>query len=462
MKKDLIILVMLFDGRLHAQYSKLFDFTGVNGSNARGALISDGTFLYGMTLTGGAATNGTIFRINLNGTGDTIIRNFGGDANGGNPYGSLISDGTFLYGVTSFGGNPVCSGGCGVIFKIKPNGTNYTRLAYFMGGSSGFTPEGSLVTDGTYLYGMTYGGYGTIFKIKTDGTGDTVLLNFNGLNGADPTGSLIFDGTYLYGMTQYGGLNAGSVFKIKPDGSGYSNLMNFSSTNGAHPFGDLLYDGASLYGMTSAGGANDSGTIFKMLPDGTGDTVLYNFSGITDGSAPQGSLVYDGTFLYGTTSLGGLNHMGTIFKIKRDGTGYTKLFDFSGIADGSNPTGSLLVQNGCLYGMTTKGGTSGTCGANGCGVIFAYCFNSNKVEELNQNEVKIQIYPNPTSEQFFIDANTLDNLLVDLYDVNGKRVLSKSVIKKSNIDVKTVEKGVYTLTIKTADQLIIRKLVILR
>ena len=108
MKKHFIISLMLFYGILNAQYSKLLDFTGTNGSNAHGALISDGAFLYGMTLTGGGGTNGVIFRINMNGTGDTIIRNFGGDANGGNPYGSLISDGTFLYGMTCFGGNTFC------------------------------------------------------------------------------------------------------------------------------------------------------------------------------------------------------------------------------------------------------------------------------------------------------------------------------------------------------------------
>ena len=68
----------------------------------------------------------------------------------------LIYDGTFLYGMTAFGGNTFCSGGCGVIFKVEPNGANYTRLAYFMGGNNGFTPGGSLISDGTYLYGMTY------------------------------------------------------------------------------------------------------------------------------------------------------------------------------------------------------------------------------------------------------------------------------------------------------------------
>ena len=49
-------------------------------------------------------------------------------------------------------------------------------------------------------------------------------------------------------------------------------------------------------------------------------TKLLDFSGTTNGELPQGSLISDGTFLYGMTSQGGTNDMGVIFKIKPDGT----------------------------------------------------------------------------------------------------------------------------------------------
>ena len=78
----------------------------------------------------------------------------------------------------------------------------------------------------------------------------------------------------------------------------------------------------------------------------------------------------------------------------------------------------------------------------------------------NNNEATI--YPNPTSDQFFIETNTTDKLNVDLYDVNGRHVFSKSVSGKSNINVTTLDEGIYTLTIKTADRAINKKLVILR
>ena len=74
----------------------------------------------------------------------------------------------------------------------------------------------------------------------------------------------------------------------------------------------------------------------------------------------------------------------------------------------------------------------------------------------------ISIYPNPTSDQFFVDANNTVKLIIDLYDIHGRQVFSKSVDNKSNIDVSTLDNGAYTLTIKMADRVINKKLVILR
>jgi hypothetical protein len=80
---------------------------------------------------------------------------------------------------------------------------------------------------------------------------------------------------------------------------------------------------------------------------------------------------------------------------------------------------------------------------------------------LNYNN-KIIIYPNPTSDQFFIETNTTDKLTMDLYDVNGRHVFSASVSDKSNINVTTLNEGIYTMTVKSVDRVINKKLVIVR
>lgn len=78
----------------------------------------------------------------------------------------------------------------------------------------------------------------------------------------------------------------------------------------------------------------------------------------------------------------------------------------------------------------------------------------------DNNEFKI--YPNPTSDQFYIETNATDKINVDLYDVNGRHVYSASVSDKSNISVATLDNGVYTMTIKTVDRVINKKLAIVR
>src|ERR1019366_6326418 len=255
----------------------------------------------------------------------------------------------------------------------------YTKLHDF-DSINGRNPNGDLLLVGSYLYGMTEGGgakdSGTVFKIKPDGTGYSKLHDFaDSLDGSAPFGSFFSDGTYLYGMT-HGDINNdfGTIFKIMPDGTGFMNLYDFNLTaNGYNPFGSLISDGTFLYGLASQGGTTDGGVLFKIRPDGTGDTMLYDFSVTANGRSPWGSLISDGIFLYGMTIGGGTgtcpSGCGTVFKIKPDGTGYVKMYDFAGAANGSAPEGSLVSVGNFMYGMTLHGGTGNTC-QEGCGVLF--------------------------------------------------------------------------------------------
>lgn len=369
MKIKILISLFCVSILVNAQYTKLLDFSGANGSYPKGSLISDGTFLYGMTYDGGASNLGTIFKIKPDGTGYVNLLDFTGSANGQYPRGSLVSDGTLLYGMTYEGG----ANNFGTIFKIMPNGTGYLKLLDFSGTANGKYPRGSLMWDGTFLYGMTYDGgannLGTIFKIMPNGTGYVKLLDFSGtVNGANPYGDLISDGTFLYGMTANGGTNGmGTIFKIMPNGTGYSKLLDFAgSTNGREPFGALIADATFLYGTTYHGGTNDIGTIFKIKPDGTGYVKLLDFNNTANGSQPFGSLISDGSFLYGMTGNGGVNGIGVLFKIKHDGTGYSKLLTFAGALNGSIPNASLISDGIFLYGTTQIGG------ASDLGTVFKY------------------------------------------------------------------------------------------
>ncbi|HEX7413224.1 MAG TPA: T9SS type A sorting domain-containing protein [Bacteroidia bacterium] len=92
--------------------------------------------------------------------------------------------------------------------------------------------------------------------------------------------------------------------------------------------------------------------------------------------------------------------------------------------------------------------------SNGCTVAGIKQF-------ANSNE-QVTIYPNPTSNQFSIEANTTDKLTLELYDVNGRLVLTKSVSGKSTIDVSSLNEGVYTISIISNEGVVNKKVVILR
>ena len=365
------VATLLFGiSKTNAQINILKNFNYANGANPYGSLISNGTYLYGMTSNGTEPNeDGNIFKIKPDGTGFDTLLSFNG-TNGAAPQGSLIYDGTYLYGMTQQGGYY----GNGTIFKIKPDGSGFDTLMSF-NNQIGSGPSGSLLLLSDTLFGMTVnGGYnndGTIFKIKTDGTGFDTLFNFNnGTSGNQPNGTLITDGTWLYGMTSNGGINNnGTVFKIKTNGTSFDTLTSFnaSSTNGYEPYGSLLLINDTLYGMTSGGGVNGDGNIFKIDTGGVTIIDLFDFN-YPNGNEPYGSLITDGTYLYGMTNSGGINNDGNIFKIKTDGTGFVDIADFNG-TNGQNTPGDLLLQGGFLYGMTPRGGT------NNDGVIFSLCSN---------------------------------------------------------------------------------------
>jgi uncharacterized repeat protein (TIGR03803 family) len=168
----------------------------------------------------------------------------------------------------------------------------------------------------------------------------------------------------------------------------FRTLHSFDGTDGAGPLAALVQatDG-NLYGTTQVGGANDTcnsvpfdgcGTFFKITLGGT-LTTLYSFcsqSGCPDGANPSAGLVQATSGnLYGTTSYGGANYYGMVFKITLGGT-LTTLYSFcseSDCTDGEFAHGLVQATNGNFYG-TTYGGGANSCiiGVTdyGCGTFF--------------------------------------------------------------------------------------------
>jgi uncharacterized repeat protein (TIGR03803 family) len=372
-------------------YNILHSFSGGTTDGATGniGVVIGGSMLYGMTETGGANNKGTIYKLGTNGSGFSILHSFaGGSTDGLCPLGGLILDSSTLYGMTGWGGGIGGNDDRGTIFKMQTDGSGFTLLHAFAGGSDGQQPAGSrLVLSGTTLYGMTeYGGSssspgigkGTIFKVNIDGSGYTVLHAFTGgtNDGASPQGGLTVIGGTLYGTTKNGGTSDyGTLFRIGIDGSDFGILHSFGSntSGGVWPCGDLTLSGTTLYGTAQQGGGHSPyGTIFKMDISGDNYSVLHNFdySNPDDAAYSTGNLTAVGQTLYGTAG-SGINSSGILFQMNIDGTGFTRLHTFQGgTTDGKSPGAVLTLDNGVLYGTTWWGGSAANSGY-GYGTIYS-------------------------------------------------------------------------------------------
>src|SRR5690606_37369188 len=126
-----------------------------------------GSTFYGMTSSGGTNNRGTIFSVNTDGSGVTVLHEFAGGVDDGRyPFGNLVQAGTTPYGATSQGGD----NDRGAIFSINTDGSDYTLLYEFAGGADdGNYPQNIIIHDST-LYGLTEQGgnndSGTVFSFS--------------------------------------------------------------------------------------------------------------------------------------------------------------------------------------------------------------------------------------------------------------------------------------------------------
>jgi uncharacterized repeat protein (TIGR03803 family) len=104
--------------------------------------------LYGTTYYQGAHDAGAVYELTPRAVGrwkERVLYSFHGGADGSSSISNLVFDAAGnLYGTTSEGGSPACSG-CGVIFRLTPAGGTWTESV-----AHAFTdsPDGALAYDG--------------------------------------------------------------------------------------------------------------------------------------------------------------------------------------------------------------------------------------------------------------------------------------------------------------------------
>jgi uncharacterized repeat protein (TIGR03803 family) len=362
-------------------FATVCSLTGNEGWGPQGGLVLSGSTLYGTTVNGGllpevfAFADGTVFSVDISGSGLTDLCIFTEASGAADPWTALALSGNTLYGTTLYGG----TNNNGTLFEINTNGSGYAEIKDFsIMGSGGDNPDGAdpravLVLSGGTFYSTTRyggtGGFGSIFKLNSDGTGFTNIYSFANTDPATPIAALVVSGSTLYGTTPQGGAGFGSVFRINTNGSSYTNIYSFNGTDGSLPIAGLVLSGSTLYGTTTGGGSAGQGILFQVNTDGTHFTNIYSFSPTvfsgainastnSDGTSPGTVLVLSNNVLYGTAYHGGTNGQGTVFKINTDRSGFTVLHTFAGTNSSGAGTCDLLLSGGTLYGTTQNGGSS--------------------------------------------------------------------------------------------------------
>ena len=274
----------------------------------------------------------------------------------------------------------------GFLMSVETDGQNAHSIysfGYAEGGKvSGFYQNKGLVKDASLnLYGVTYaggiGGGGTIFKQSVNGSGYTILHNFIGTGARNPNGKLLLasDGK-LYGVCKYGGNAAnmyrgGVIYKMNTDGNSFTIIKQFNNNgNDYSPIGQLTEGpGGELYGITESTifGNYDQPVIYKINKDGTGYTILKSLNPNLEGRLPKEGLLLSGSYLYATFAEGGIFSNGTIVRIQTNGTGFQVLKNLTySNSEGVTPLcGLTAASNGRMYGVNSFGGV------NGGGTLFS-------------------------------------------------------------------------------------------
>ena len=160
------------------------------------SLLVSGSTLYGTAGSGGLGGNGTVFSLNTDGTGFSNLYSFTTNAglftpnaDGADPQTGLILSGNMLYGTANSGG----SSGQGTVFGLNINGTGFTNLHNFTALANSFpqtngdgaNPQCGLILSGNTLYGATWAGgalgVGTIFGLTLPSP-PQMTIGFSGPN----------------------------------------------------------------------------------------------------------------------------------------------------------------------------------------------------------------------------------------------------------------------------------------
>jgi uncharacterized repeat protein (TIGR03803 family) len=206
----------------NASYGTIWstDLTG-NNPNVEYAFISSSFYdprgfvqsgssnmVYG-TWVGG---NGGVFAFDMNDDSFDPLYSFTGGNDGYFPYLPPVISASVLFGVATYGG----SLNNGTIYSMNTDGTGFS-VVYSFGSTDAYNPISNIyITDNT-IYGLASGGAfnnGAIYSVNTNGTNFQILYNFTGSNDGIPSYTIfdVYENTMYFTPEAGGEYGQGTVF----------------------------------------------------------------------------------------------------------------------------------------------------------------------------------------------------------------------------------------------------------
>ncbi|HUG13168.1 MAG TPA: choice-of-anchor tandem repeat GloVer-containing protein, partial [Opitutaceae bacterium] len=237
--------------------------------------------VYGTTQIGGLNGLGIVYSVAADGSDFTVVHNFAVSDGWATPGGLMQASDGRLYGLASRGG--FNSGG--TIYSLNLDGSGFSVI-HHMPSNSGFAHNPALLEspNGTLVGALVQGGvdgYGVLFSVQLDGSNFQVIRDLSPTAGAFLQDLILGPDGRLYGITNLGGANNyGSIFAVNRDGTGFIVLRELTDYLDYRD-AKLATGGGRLFGA----GPSNSSSMFSLNLDGSGYSTFF-----VEGSGPTGRL----------------------------------------------------------------------------------------------------------------------------------------------------------------------------
>ena len=376
--------------------------------------------------------------------------------------------------------------------KSEGSGSNESGQSVCTDASGNVFITGSFYSDNlyigtTWLFKSEWDRYNDIFIVKYDTSGNVLWAKSAGGVGYDGGYAVCTDSTGNLFVT---GINSfADIFIVKYDTSG--NVLWAKSEGGTgydlgtgvctDASGNVIITGSFAsptitFGTTMLTNTiNNTYDFFIVKYDTSGNVLWAKSEGgtghdLSDGVCTDASgnviitgYFYSPTIFFGfrTTTLINANEFSDIFIVKYDtsgnvlwaksagGTGY----DFCrGVS--TDVSGNVFIT-GYFGSPNINFGTTTLTNAGGMDIFIAKLGGITGTNDIKNSNIKI--YPNPTNNIINIEGlNKNENNTIQIFDVQGKLVITKTINEKGTIDLSELNKGIYVIKIGEVAQRIVK------